>query len=235
MPLTLTPSQAILHFPGSELPNYRSMLINAHGVYALFSPITGNYYIGSSVNLFLRLSDYSQSWWLISYSYLPLGKAIAKYGFEHMIIAVLEFTDEDKTVATEQLYLDTYAPAYNVLKVAGSTLGHKHTDESKAKMSKAKLGKPVSPEALENMRRAWVGRGKDVPKSDQHKAKISDAMKGKTSPKAKLIKVLDYKTGDTIIYNGYVKTAAALGIGVGAVRYNLGRDYLHYHISEVKR
>jgi group I intron endonuclease len=40
-------------------------------------------------------------------------------------------------VEREQYYMDSLEPEYNILKVAGSSLGFKHTDESLALMSEA--------------------------------------------------------------------------------------------------
>ena len=41
----------------------------------------------------------------------------------------------------EQYYINLLKPEYNILKVAGSRLGHKHTDETRVKMAAARLGK----------------------------------------------------------------------------------------------
>lgn len=42
----------------------------------------------------------------------------------------------------EQYYIDSLNPEYNILKMAGSRLGHKHSEETKAKLRKnAKLRK----------------------------------------------------------------------------------------------
>lgn len=38
-------------------------------------------------------------------------------------------------MAREQYYLDKLKPKYNILKIAGSSLGYKHTSITKAKMS----------------------------------------------------------------------------------------------------
>ena len=40
----------------------------------------------------------------------------------------------------EQYFLDLLKPEYNILLTAGSPLGYKHNDETKAKMSASKIG-----------------------------------------------------------------------------------------------
>jgi hypothetical protein len=39
----------------------------------------------------------------------------------------------------EQYYLDLYKPKYNILKIAGSNLGYKHTEDTLAKFKQRKL------------------------------------------------------------------------------------------------
>ena len=52
--------------------------------------------------------------------------------------------------------------------------GHKHSDESKKKMSKARLGKKLSDETKAKMSAAALGKKKN-PFSDSHRKKISEA------------------------------------------------------------
>jgi acetoacetate decarboxylase len=46
----------------------------------------------------------------------------------------LEYCDLENLINREQYYLDLLQPEYNVLKVAGSSLGFKHREESLAKV-----------------------------------------------------------------------------------------------------
>jgi group I intron endonuclease len=44
------------------------------------------------------------------------------------------------TIKREQYYIDILKPKYNILQTAGSSLGHKHTEETREKISAARLG-----------------------------------------------------------------------------------------------
>lgn len=49
----------------------------------------------------------------------------------------------------EQYYFDTLKPEYNILKVAGSSLGRKVSEETKALLSLSATGRIFSPEMRE--------------------------------------------------------------------------------------
>jgi len=65
----------------------------------------------------------------------PLERALLKYGFSNFSLEILEYCDKkEDAVKREQYYLDYLKPKYNIVKLAGSTLGYKHTEESLKKM-----------------------------------------------------------------------------------------------------
>jgi hypothetical protein len=66
-------------------------------------------------------------------------------------LEILEYCESKDTIKREQYYLDILKPEYNVLKIAGSPLGSKHTAETKAKMRTAALGRVFSSETLAKM------------------------------------------------------------------------------------
>jgi len=91
MKLILTPSIGMVNFPASELTNYKTTLLNKSGVYAIYNPVNGKYYIGSSVNLWYRIRKYGQISNITRSPHRPINKAIVKYGFNNLIIIILEF------------------------------------------------------------------------------------------------------------------------------------------------
>jgi len=87
--------------------------------------------------------------------------------------------------------LEDVPNTYNILQVAGSSLGYKHTEDSIAKFSGPNhpmfgktgeqnpfFGKAHSPETLAKISEAHKG----IPKSEEHKAKLSEANKGEQNP-----------------------------------------------------
>ena len=113
------------------------------GVYCWLNKMNNKRYVGSTINLPRRLSDY--------YSFSPQYKgesmilaALQKYGlinFTLMVIIIPE-SNKDSVIALEQYLMDILNPEYNILKVAGSTAGKVYSSEYKKNMSKI-LGKEI--------------------------------------------------------------------------------------------
>lgn len=73
--------------------------------------------------------------------------AMLKYGICNFSLYILEYCEKSKVLEIEQKYIDLYKPEYNILRLAGSSRGHKVSDETKARMSKASRGRVVSDES----------------------------------------------------------------------------------------
>jgi len=103
------------------------------GIYMFFNLINGDYYIGSSINLARRFRVHLNSTGSIK---LPLPLAINKYGPNNFVFLILQYCDriEDVCLGLEQHYLDLYKPKYNILKIAGSSQGFKHSPDTLAKL-----------------------------------------------------------------------------------------------------
>jgi len=103
------------------------------GVYMFFNLINGNYYIGSSINLARRFRIHLNS---VDSVKLPLPIAINNYGPNNFVFLILKYCEkiEDICLGLEQHYLDLYKPKYNILKIAGSSLGFKHSPKNLAKL-----------------------------------------------------------------------------------------------------
>lgn len=106
------------------------------GVYRWVNLINGKTYVGSSINLGSRLRDY------FKYSFLtqpknkkmPIYNALLKYGYSNFRLEILEYCDVMTLIEREQYYIDTLRPEYNILTIAGSSLGFKHTETALAKL-----------------------------------------------------------------------------------------------------
>ena len=59
------------------------------GVYALVNKVNGKVYIGSSVNLYLRLRDYFSPWYATTFPNLLISKAVVKYGLVNFAVLIL--------------------------------------------------------------------------------------------------------------------------------------------------
>jgi group I intron endonuclease len=120
------------------------------GIYMLTNKLTNDIYIGQSIDLSNRFKKYFT---LSPCSYLNKGKnyiksknsliisrALIKYGYSNFSVTILEYCDKSDLLVKEQYYLDKLNPQYNILKIAGSSLNHKHTEETKAKISQSLKG-----------------------------------------------------------------------------------------------
>jgi group I intron endonuclease len=119
--------------------NQRGLIRNENngkiGIYAWENKINHKIYIGSGDPLYLRISDYYQSWYLKSRNNLYIIKALNKYSMNNFNLYILEYTNSENLITCEQKWIDLIKPEYNTNLTAGNTKGYKHSIESIEKMS----------------------------------------------------------------------------------------------------
>ena len=152
----------------------------------------GHFYIGSAIDIDKRKRDHRNDLKRGAHCNKRVQHCWNKYGvFE---FTVLEECVKDGLIVREQFYLDQHCDNpknVNLVSIAGSNLGHKHSAETRAKMSAAKKGVPMSAEhcakiSAANKGRVWSAEHrakmsaakKGVPLSAEHCAKMSAARKG---------------------------------------------------------
>jgi len=125
------------------------------GIYCVKNIVTGAMYIGSSINLAIRVRNH-----ITDSSNVHLKNAIKKHGIMNFMFIVVELVEineeltqeENKAnlLSREQFYLNWLfalhaSLRYNFVSTAGSPLGYHLTEEAKAKISAANKGKePVN-------------------------------------------------------------------------------------------
>lgn len=105
---------------------------------------------------------------------------------------ILEYCEIENLITREQFYFDLLKPPYNILKIAGSSLGYTHTLESLSKISIAKTGtnhteetKTKISESLKGPKNPMFGKiGEESPnynikRTSETLIKMSESMKGK--------------------------------------------------------
>lgn len=110
------------------------------GIYLLTNKLTDEIYVGQSVDLSKRFIRYFNLSYLKSKESLIISRALIKYGYVNFSVSILEYCDKSILTEREQYYLDKLEPKYNILKIAGSSLGYIHSEVSKQKRSKALKG-----------------------------------------------------------------------------------------------
>lgn len=128
-------------------------LENKCGIYLWTNVLSNKKYVGSSVNLTGRFKNYFNRAFLVSEitrnnSYIY--RALLKHGYSNFRLDILELCNKSNVIEREQFFLNNLELEYNILKVARSLTGFKHSEESKEKIRKSKTGKPF-PYSKENL------------------------------------------------------------------------------------
>ena len=146
----------------SGLFNKRVMV----GIYQIQSSINFNrIYIGSAIDIQHRWKIHLWCLRKNIHSNKRLQNHFNKYGEFDLKFTVLELCFPEFLTIREQFYINKYKPFFNIKKIADSSLGLKHSEETKRKMSKIHKG--------ENNQ--MFGKHH----SEETKRKISESKKGK--------------------------------------------------------
>jgi group I intron endonuclease len=152
------------------------------GIYRITNIATGDKYIGSAVNLKRRYDFHVYQLERGSHHNPRIQRAWNKYGSDYFCFEPIEILDNPASLlAKEQEYLTALDVAnrkdyYNICGIAGSNLGVKRSDATKARMSQAQKGRTFKPETIEKMRQAKLGKAL----SDEHKKSLSKSRAGKS-------------------------------------------------------
>lgn len=103
------------------------------GIYMWVNTINNKKYVGSSADLHRRFSAYYSVAFLVKYDTMLIHRAILKYGYSAFSLHILEYCNKEDLVSIEQYYIDLYKPEYNTLKIAGSSLGFRQSEEWKVR------------------------------------------------------------------------------------------------------
>lgn len=123
------------------------------GIYMLTNKLTGDIYVGQSVDLRKRFLNYFNLSYITRRNELIISRALLKYGYSNFSVTILEYCDISDLDVKEQHYFDTLNPQYNIQKIAGgSSKGLILSEETKNKISKALKGVYVGEKAY------WYGR-----------------------------------------------------------------------------
>jgi group I intron endonuclease len=168
------------------------------GVYIL--TLNNKHYIGSCKMLNYKMSRNGFYYRLYLHIYnlmrgkhhsLKLQNAVNKYGINNIDFDIIQECDSKITTDIEQYWLNimnTFKKGYNSCPTSRSIFGFKHTEKSKLKMSKSKIGKTPwnkglkgespSLETRKKLSDALLGRKKG-PMSEKQKKDISNTLKNR--------------------------------------------------------
>jgi group I intron endonuclease len=163
------------------------MRTKTSGIYKIRNLLDDKIYVGSSISIEQRWQQHKQQLRKNKHHSKYLQNAWNKYGAESFFIETIEdltflITDSKETIKEkllerEQYYIDTFKPQYNGCPKAGSRLGSKASEETKAKMSASMKGKNTYPRSEETKQKL---REINLNMSDETKQKMSLAKLGTT-------------------------------------------------------
>jgi group I intron endonuclease len=159
-----------------------------------------------------RLYAYLNENDLISRKYMLINRAILKYSHSNFSLEIIEYCKVEDLVEREDHYIDSLKPEYNILQKAGSSLGYKHSEEAKIKMSALALGRKHSLETINKFSELRAGKNK----TEEDKLAIS-----LSQPSRIKIKVHDLQTNIETSYSSMRLVAKALNTRLSSIRSNL--------------
>jgi len=134
-----------------------------------------------------------------------IHKALLKYGYSEFRFDILEYCSKEEVLAREQYYLDLFNPVYNILKIAGSSLGHKHTSETLEKLKERAKSRKFSPEEKIRASKLYTYRSEESMKMDVVRMLEINKAKGQR------IKVLNTLTNEITYYDSIRQGAEKIG------------------------
>lgn len=110
-------------------------------IYKILNICNNDFYIGSAIDYRRRLREHKSMLNKNKHHCKYLQNAVNKYGIENFVMVKVEDNIANTSLINiEQFYIDNLNPKYNSNPVAGSSLGFKHSNETKIKISKSRLG-----------------------------------------------------------------------------------------------
>ena len=196
------------------------------GIYRWLNNLNGNSYVGSAVNLAIRLRSYYNIKEL-KRNPRPIKDALLKYGHGNFTLEILEYCPIKSNMEREQFYIDLLIPEYNILRNAYSVLGYKHTQETinklkekiispehKIILSSIHTGKVVNEDTRKKLADATAEYRKRNPLSEEALANL----KVKTILREGVaVSVLNIETNEIKSFTNQTEAGAFLGISRQAV------------------
>lgn len=134
---------------------------------------------------------------------MSISKALLKYGYSNFTLDILEYCDNNNVRLREQHYIDLLKPDYNILKIAGSSLGFTHSEETIAKFKTRKRTPEEKAKLLEHL--------KIHNSSKEQRDKSRKRLLEYNKSKGQTVEVLDIISTETTVYSSLRQAAEAIG------------------------
>ena len=134
---------------------------------------------------------------------MAIYKSLLKHGYAKFRLEILEYCSADKLLTREQFYFDNYNPEYNLLKIAGSPLGYRHSEAAKDRISLANKNKIVSESTRYLKRKSLLGKTFDSERLE--KMRVGNVLK-------QPVLLTNTETGDTLEFSSMTDAGKFLDI-----------------------
>lgn len=134
------------------------------GIYRIKNSVNGKIYIGSAADLYNRFMCHKSQLRRGVHVNKKLQNAWNKYGESNFLFENVLICSKDNLLIYEQKIIDFYdvfKTGYNMSPTAGNTLGRKHSEAARLKMSKTRKGisrKPLTEEHRKNISLSQIGK-----------------------------------------------------------------------------
>lgn len=162
-------------------PEYKGSVI-----YAIVNIFNNNIYVGSAKSFKVRRQNHINDLRRNVNKCKYLQNAWNKYGESSFEFKIIEYVDvAENLIPREQYWIDNIKPKYNISPTAGSTLGKRHSEETKKKISIKNKGKKHTDEFKRAVSERFRGNrhhfyGRGLP--EELRAKISKRAKERATP-----------------------------------------------------
>lgn len=163
------------------------------GIYKIEHISTGRIYIGSAVKIIRRWQEHKSELLRGIHGNKRLQNSWNKHGEQAFKLEVVEKCECSKLIEREQFYIDTLNPYYNIARIAGSTLGYRHTEETKDIIRQKRSSQVFSDETRAKF------RSKTVPIDVREKISLSSI--GRVASEESKEKMRKSKTGTRHTYD----------------------------------
>ncbi len=190
------------------------------GVYCIKNKVNSKCYIGSTNDIAYRESMHFHKLKNNKHINKHLQNSYNKYGKDNFEFTIMELIGENEftkeyLLEREQYYLDTLRPEFNILTIAGSNLGFKHSNEVKRKISSKLTGISKTEEHKRHIQDSQKGRVF----TEEHKKKLSEAAKHRKKA-SRIVKIMI----DNVIYNSIKEASELLNIKYNTIQVRLKND-----------
>lgn len=196
------------------------------GIYMWKAKVNGKTYVGSSVDLTKRLRNYLATSYLSDFKHIMLiYKALLAHGFANFRLEILEYCKPSLLIKREGYSIDLLKPylppprslrggEYNILKIAGSRLGTKHSEEVKAKIKAGALGRREEVLAKNREHLKILNASQ---KQKDHLAKLNASLEH-IAIHAKPVVVINTDNGESVEYRSISQAAKNFNLHTETIR-----------------